>query len=109
MMPQRASIFAATDPIDMRRAFDGLAAAARDHMGANPQGGALFVFTNRGRDRLKLLWWDHNGYCILYKRLERGQFRVPRPLHASDRSVAIDMEELSKILEGIELPPSRHA
>lgn len=103
MIPRRVAIFAATEPVDMRRSFDGLAARAREHLGHDPQSGALFMFVNREGDRLKLLWWDKSGYCILYKRLERGTFRLPSAIAAHDRSVTIDADELSKILEGVEL------
>jgi transposase len=104
MIPRRASmIFAATEPVDMRRSFDRLAALAREHLGQDPMSGALFMFVNREGDRLKLLWWDKSGFCILYKRLERGTFRLPSALAPKERSVTIDAEELAKILEGVEL------
>jgi transposase len=109
MIPTRMAIYAATEPLDMRRSFDGLAAAARDVLGRDPSGGALFLFVNRSKDRLKALWWDKTGYCILYKRLERGAFRLPGALLAGDKSVAIDAAELAKILEGIDLPSSTRA
>ncbi len=70
-------------------------------------GGSLFLFVNGRRDRLKAIWWDTNGYCILYKRLEEGTFRIPSMLHASDTSVEIEARELAKILEGIALPRSK--
>jgi transposase len=107
MIPRRVSIFAATEPVDMRRSFDGLVARAREHLGHDPQSGALFLFVNRDGDRMKLLWWDRNGFCILYKRLEHGTFRVPSAIGPADRSVIIGGEELAKILEGIELPRSK--
>ena len=107
MIPRRTAIYAATAPVDMRRSFDRLAAAARDHLGKDPQSGALFLFINRGADRLKLLWWARIGYCFLQKRLERGTFRVPTAIEHGARAVEIDGEELAKILEGIELPRSR--
>ena len=62
---------------------------------------------NRAADRLKALWWDRTGYCILYKRLERGTFRMPSALQVREASVAIDAAELGKILEGIELSPKK--
>ena len=107
MIPAKVAIYAAVTPVDLRRSFDGLSAAARDVLGADPRGGALFLFFNRGRDRVKILWYDRTGFCLLYKRLDRGTFRLPSPLSAADRSVRIDAVELSKILEGIDLPPSR--
>ena len=107
MIPRRVAIFAALEPIDMRRSFDGLAAAARDHIGRDPQSGALFLFVNRDGDRVKILWWEKNGFCILYKRLERGTFRVPSAVERGARSVELDGQELAKILEGVELPRAR--
>lgn len=98
MIPAAMSIFVATSAIDMRRAFDGLAEAARS---------ALFVFYNARRDRLKLLWWDRSGYCLLYKRLDRGVFPIPEPTREGETSVMIEARELAMILEGIELPPKR--
>jgi transposase len=107
MLPKMMAIFAATEPVDMRRSFDRLAASARETIGQDPQSGALFLFVNKACDRLKALWWDRTGYCILYKRLEQGTFRMPTALRARESSVTIDAAELSKILEGIELPPSK--
>ena len=101
MLKWPAPIFIATMAVDMRRGHDGLAAMAREYMGREVIDGALFVFFNRRIDRLKALWWDRTGYCLLYKRLERGTFRVPRPLHVGDTSVRIDAAELDLILEGV--------
>jgi transposase len=100
-------IYACTVAVDMRRSFDGLALAARQHVGGNPQGGDLFVFVNRRGNRLKALWWDRTGYCLLYKRLERALFRLPRAAEPGAESVAIDAGMLAKILEGEALPPRR--
>ena len=74
MIPDSVRIFVCTQPQDMRRAFDGLALAAREVLGVDPLGGAMFVFTNRRTNRLKVLWWDGNGFCLLYKRLHRALF-----------------------------------
>jgi transposase len=100
-------IFVATAPIDLRRSFDGLAAAAREQLGRDPQRGALFLFFNKAQDRVKLLWWDRTGYCILYKRLQRGCFRLPKAIEADATSVSVEAAELAKILEGVALPPSK--
>jgi len=105
-LPKR--VFVATVAVDMRRGHDGLAAMAREHVDRDPlDNAALFVFFNRRVDRLKALWWDDTGYCLLYKRLERGRFRVPEPVRVGSTSVAIDLEELSLILEGVRLPPKK--
>ena len=61
------------------------------------------MFFNRGADRLKLLWFDRTGFCILYKRLQRGTFRVPR-VRPGARSVTIDARELADLLSGVALP-----
>jgi transposase len=107
MLPKAVRIFVCTAPTDMRRSFDGLAEAVRRHLGMDPESGALFLFANSRGNRAKLLWWDRTGYCLLYKRLEWGYFRLPRALDGN-RQVAIDAVELAKILEGIGLPPQGH-
>lgn len=72
-------------------------------MGADPEGGSLFLFFNRSVDRVKALWWDHNGFCLFYKRLERGRFRVPQPLNVGAASVEIDGREMEQIFRGVTL------
>jgi transposase len=109
LKPGKMRIFAATTPIDLRRSVDGLSAAAREQMGRDPQSGALFLFVNKRGNRLKALWWDRTGFCILYKRLERGLFRLPSALRPGETSVAIEAEEFTKILEGIALGRSKVA
>lgn len=109
MFAGKTRIYAATSPIDLRRSVDGLSAAARDQMGHDPQSGSLFLFVNRRGNRLKALWWDRTGFCILYKRLERGLFRMPSPLRLGETCVAIDAAEFAKILEGVFLGRQRAA
>ncbi len=65
-------VFLCTTPADMRKGFDSLAALVRDRLGNDPLSGHLFLFVSRGRDRLKLLYWDGEGYALWYKRLEEG-------------------------------------
>ncbi|HXX67716.1 MAG TPA: IS66 family insertion sequence element accessory protein TnpB [Polyangiaceae bacterium] len=103
MLPSKMPIYCATSPVDLRRSFDGLAQAARETMGKDPHSGALFLFVNKVGDRLKALWWDRTGYCLLYKRLERGVFRFPSAMRPGDTSVAIEATEFAKILEGLDL------
>lgn len=79
----------------MRRSFDGLSLAAREHLGEDPKSGALFVFINKRKNRVKVLWFDHNGYCLLYKRLHRARFRLPE-------ARSIDAKKLAWILRGVE-------
>jgi transposase len=89
MIPAQVRIFVCTEPVDMRQGFDRLALAARERVGHDPQhGGALFVFANRGATRIKILWFESHGCCILYKRLHRAVFELPTS--AGMASVHID-------------------
>ena len=106
MIPVGVKIYAAAAPVDMRRGFVGLAEATRAQLAQDPGSGALFVFTNRRRDRLKLLWHDRTGFCLLYKNLDCGFFRIPEAAPGAT-SVAIDPAEMAAILEGIQLPASK--
>jgi transposase len=99
MIPASVRIFVCTEPLDMRRSFDGLARAAREVLGQDPQGGALFCFINKRANRLKILWWDRNGYCLLYKRLHKAVFVMPT-LDAGGPPV-IDARELARLLAGV--------
>lgn len=103
MISTKMPIYCATSPIDLRRSFDGLAAAAKDTMGKEPRSGALFLFVNRAGNRLKAIWWDRTGYCLLYKRLEKGVFRFPSATRPGDAAVTIDASEFAKILEGLDV------
>lgn len=100
MIPSTTRIFVCTEPQDMRRGFDGLAMSAQEHLGEDPESGALFCFTNKRKNRLKVLWFDRNGYCILYKRLHRARFSLP------DKRT-IDAKMLSWILRGVETSSRR--
>ena len=66
MIPAGVRIWAAASPVDMRRGFVGLAEATREQLAQDPRSGALFIFTNKRRDKLKLLWHDQTGFCLLY-------------------------------------------
>ena len=95
-------IFLCTQPTDMRRGFDRLAETVRASLAQDPLGGSLFVFRSRGGDRLKILYWDRDGFALWYKRLEEGTFRFP---HVRDgvTSVEVRASELAMLLEGIDL------
>ncbi len=99
MIPSTVRIFVCTEPQDMRRSFDGLALATQEVLREDPQSGSLFCFVNKRANRLKILWWDTNGYCLLYKRLHRAAFVLPPS--AGERSLRIDGVELAKIIAGV--------
>jgi len=103
MISTKMPIYCATSPVDLRRSFDGLAAATKETLAKEPRSGALFLFVNKSGNRLKAIWWDRTGYCLLDKRLERGVFRFPSAVRPGDASVAIDSAEFAKILEGLDL------
>ena len=95
-------IYLCTSATDMRKGFDSLAALARDHLGHDPLSGHLFLFIGRSKDRLKILYWDSDGFALWYKRLEDGTFRLPRPAEGG-ASVELAASELAMLLEGIDL------
>jgi len=101
-----SQVWIATTPVDMRKSFDGLAEAVRKFLGHDPLSGSMFVFRNRSSERLKIIWWDRDGLVIFYKRLERGTFRFPK---ASDPAVAIDRDQLLRLLSGLEVVVRRAA
>jgi len=101
VIPTGVRIFLCTEPIDMRHGFDRMAQTARERVGQDPQqGGALFVFANRRATRLKVLWFERNGMCVLYKRLHRAVFELPAA-SAGSRSISIDGAALARLLAGV--------
>jgi transposase len=107
MIPPSVRIFVCTEPVDMRKSFDGLALAARDKLGQDPKSGALFVYTNKRANRLKALWFDRNGYCLLYKRLHDAVFVLPSPSQGHSVCVRIDGHKLAQLLAGAPKPRKR--
>ncbi len=103
MLPIGIRILICIEPQDMRKSFDTLACVTRELLGEEPQSGALYVFVGKRATRIKVLWWDRNGYCLLAKRLHRAFFRIP---DASIRgaTIEIDAETLAELLAGVERP-----
>ena len=104
---QQVKIFVALQPTDMRRGFDGLSGLVSQTLEQDPLSGHLFLFRNRRRDRLKILYWDGDGYALFYKRLARGTFEFPLPADSQSPSLEIRASELAMLLDGIELQGRR--
>jgi transposase len=95
-------IYLCTASTDMRKGFDSLAALVREGLGYDPLSGHLFLFVGRHKDRLKLLYWDKDGFALWYKRLEEGTFRLPAAKKVG-ASVELKASELAMLLAGIDL------
>jgi transposase len=106
-LPATVRIYVAAEPVDLRRGFDGLAAATREIIRQDPLSGCLFAFTNRRSNRLKILLWEPSGYLLIYKRLERGRFHLPRTPRPGTKHVEMEAAELMLMLEGIDLRGAR--
>ena len=98
-------VFLHTQPTDMRKSFDGLAALVRNVFQADPTDGSLFLFINRRRDRIKILYWDRDGLALWYKRLEAGTFEVLAD--PEQQTVEIDATQLNLLLSGVSLQAPR--
>lgn len=97
-MPLNLRILLYTQSVDMRKSIDGLCVFTQEVLQENPGSGAVFVFCNRLRDKLKLLYWDTNGFVLLYKRLEQGRFKFP----LQKKKVLLRELELRGLLSGID-------
>jgi transposase len=115
MFPQLSAavrVFLCTKPTDMRKGFDGLQGMVREFLGQDPLSGHLFLFLNRRRDRIKLLWWDRDGLVIWYKRLEAGTFQqLDADTSAGPRSgeagIELSTTDLALLLTGVDLASAR--
>lgn len=96
----REEIYVSANAIDMRKSFDGLSIYIQQNLENNPLTGKWFVFFNKKRDKIKIFYWDGNGPCFWYKRLEQGVFRPPR---IQDKVYTVNSHELNLLLEGIDL------
>lgn len=104
-------VFLCTQPADMRRSFDGLSGMTSSIIEKDPLSGHLFVFRNRNRDRLKILYWDRDGLAIWYKRLEKGTFQFPTDLIDREKRqprAEITTDQLSLLLGGVDLRSVEH-
>lgn len=92
-------VYLYAEPVDMRKSIDGLSALVEQEMDLSPTLEALFVFCNRGRDKIKLLCWERNGFIVWYKRLEKQRFRWPK---AGD-TISLTGQELNWLLDGFDI------
>ena len=102
-LPASVRVYLCTVPCDMRRSFDGLHALVTTAMQLDALGGHLFVFSNRRRDRVKILYWDRDGFAVWAKRLEEGTYAMPFGDDAGELRREITAQELGALLSGIDL------
>jgi transposase len=106
-LPPSGRVFMARGPTDLRKSFDTLSALVCEEIDEDPLSGHLFVFVNRLKNRVKILWWDRSGYCLLAKRLEHGQFRIYDQARGGVAHYEITASDLALLLDGIDLRGAR--
>lgn len=102
LLPASVRVWLCLSPCDMRRSFDGLHALVRDHLELDAFAGHLYLFVNKRKDRLRIFYWDRDGFAIWSKRLEEGVYAMPCG-EGGARRLEITAEELSALLSGIDL------
>jgi transposase len=102
-LPASVRVYLCLTACDMRKSFDSLHALVRDQLELDAYAGHLFVFTSRRRDRVKILYWDRDGFAIWSKRLEEGTYAVPLGGEAGEKRREITVQELGAVLSGIDL------
>ena len=102
-LPASVRVYLCLTACDMRKSFDSLHALVRDHLELDAYAGHLFVFASRRRDRVKILYWDRDGFAIWSKRLEEGTYAVPFAGEAGEKRLEITAQELGALLSGIDL------
>lgn len=105
-LPASVRVYLCTTPCDMRKSFDGLHALVSQTMKLDALEGHLFVFSNRRRDRVKILYWDRDGFAVWAKRLEQGTYAMPFE-ESGERRREITAQELGSLLSGIDLSQAR--
>jgi transposase len=105
-LPATVRMFLCAQPVDMRKSFDGLTGLVEAALQLDPLSGHLFLFLNKRRDRVKVLFWERDGLVIWYKRLEAGTFQWPRATSAAT-SVELSMTDLALLLTGVDVSSAR--
>lgn len=107
-LPPQIRVFLYRLPTDMRKSFHGLVALTESALMQDPLSGSLFVFVNRRRDRIKILYWGQTGFCIWYQQLQKGTYQLPAEASLEEcQTVEVTRSQLSLILDGIDLPSAR--
>lgn len=106
-LPRAVRIYVATNPVSLRKSFDGLSNEVRAVLASDPLSGHVFTFLNRRRNQVKLLVYTRGGFTIVHKRLERGTFTFAKRVTPDVSHVEIDVHELSMLLEGIDVSRTR--
>jgi transposase len=97
--PADVAVYLYAEPVDMRKSIDGLSVLVEQEMALAPTLHAIFVFCNRGRDKIKLLCWERNGFIVWYKRLEQQRFQWPN----TNETLTLSGRELNWLLDGFDL------
>ncbi|MBK8172007.1 MAG: IS66 family insertion sequence element accessory protein TnpB [Sandaracinaceae bacterium] len=105
-LPLSVRIYFATEPVDMRNGIDGLCALVKGTIEKDVYEGHLFVFVGKSKNRVKVLFWDHGGFVVYMKRLERGRFQMPKR-DARRAHIVLEASELAMLLDGIDLSARR--
>jgi transposase len=107
LIPRAVRVYIATQPVSLRKSFDGLSNEARQVLARDPLSGHVFAFLNRRRNQVKLLVYTRGGFTILHKRLKRGTFTFPKRVTPQASHVELDVHEPSMLLEGIDVAHAR--
>ena len=95
------AVYLHRDPVDFRKAINGLSVIVEQYMQLSPFNGALFVFCNKRRDKLKVLYWDSTGFCLWYKRLEKDKFKWPTKQR--ETTIQLSTEQMDWLLRGFDI------
>jgi transposase len=99
-LKDNTQIYLCLQPVDMRKSINGLSVAVIDILNQQSTSGHVFIFYNKLKDKVKILWWDTNGYIVCYKRLEKGRFKIPRDIE--NKSMSIEHKQLNWLLAGLD-------
>lgn len=102
-LPTSVRVYLARGATDMRKSIDGLSALTTQVLEQDPFSGHLFVFCNRRRDRIKILYWERSGFWLLHKRLEKGTFAWPLPANSETKQIELPASDLAALLGGLDL------